>query len=286
MQARTFFNAKIKIGETIWAGSIELHDRSSDWYKHGHQNDKNYDTVILHVVGIHDKEVSGPNHIPIPTLILSIPENIHQNIEWLLYHDKTLPCLHAIKEVDTIFLYAWLGKLINERLERKTGDIFRLLEKYQEDWNEVFYITLCRNFGFGINNDAFEWLAIHLPFRYILKQRGSSSQIEAMLLGQAGLLNESGECHYYRLLQKEYQFLKHKFGLTTNENYFYKCLRTRPGNFPHVKLAQLAAILTQHDNLFTAILNTTEPEKLKKIFPASTFRLLVNSLSLPVYFSP
>lgn len=261
-----FLNAKVLIGDTTWVGNVEIHTQSSAWYQHGHHQDKNYDNVILHVVAEYDRPVYRMNGLFIPHLILPVLEHISRNIEWLLGRDVQIPCLPGLREIDPIFQSLWLDALVNERLERKTGDVLRLLDQYQEDWNEVFYITLTCNFGFGINSDAFEWLARHLPYRFLLKQRGSSSQVESMLLGQAGLLEEEHDGEYYRLLQKEYQFLKYKFGLKANGNYFFRAFRTRPGNFPHVKLAQLAAILTQHDTLFSVILNTPDADQLKKYF--------------------
>ncbi|MCD7936088.1 MAG: DUF2851 family protein [Tannerellaceae bacterium] len=270
-----FFNAKIRIGGTLWAGSIEMHTSSSDWYTHNHNVDKAYDTVVLHVVEKVNREVFRTDGSRVPQLELPVPAKIRQNIEWLLFRDKNIACLAEIRSIDPFFLNSWLDQLVNERLERKTETIFQLLEKYQEDWNEVFYIVLARNLGFGVNSDAFESLARNLPFKYLLKHRENNCQLEAMLIGQAGLLEEEIEDEYYKILQKEYRFLKHKFGLETNTNYFFKNLRTRPENFPVVKLAQLAAILGQYDTLFSQILHTVDPEDIKKYFriPPSSYWL-------------
>ena len=226
-----FFNAKIKIDGTVWAGSVEIHEKASDWLLHHHDSDKAYDSVILHVTGVNDASICRMNGEPIPQLILSVPERI--------------------QDVDSVHLASWMDALLGERLERKTEDIYRLLDQYQEDWNEVFYILLTRSFGFGVNSDAFEWLAKSLPLRYIQKQRASESQVEAMLFGQAGMLSEEGSCHYYRLLRREYEFLRHKFGLKPLDDSLFKSLRIRPTNFPHVKLAQLAAIWHRYDTLFS-----------------------------------
>lgn len=261
-----FFNAKIKIDGTLWAGSVEIHDKSSDWLLHHHETDKAYDGVILHITGVDDFQPFRTNGEPVPQMLLTVPENVLRSIDWLFYRETALPCLDHIAGVDPLHIACWMEALLSERLERKTHDIFLLLDAYQSDWNEVFYITLTRNFGFGVNNDAFERLAKSLPLRCIQKQRSSYSQIEAMLFGQAGMLTEENDDHYYRLLQREYDFLRHKFGLSPMEDFVFKNLRTRPANFPYLKVAQLAALWVQHDTLFSAILEAGSAGEIKKYF--------------------
>ena len=258
-----FFNAKIKIDGTLWVGSVEIHDKSSDWLLHHHDTDKAYDCVILH---INDFQPVRTNGNPIPQMLLTVPENILRSIDWLLYREAALPCLDHITGIAPLHIACWMEALLSERLERKTHDIFLLLDAYQTDWNEVFYITLTRNFGFGVNNDAFERLAKSLPLRCIQKQRNSHSQIEAMLFGQAGMLEEENDDHYYRLLQREYDFLRHKFGLSPMEDFVFKNLRTRPVNFPYLKVAQLAALWVRYDTLFSAILEARSTGEIKKYF--------------------
>ena len=261
-----FFNAKMKIDGTLWAGCVEIHDKASDWLLHRHDKDKAYDAVVLHIVEVSDCIVYRMNGEVIPQMELAVPESVVRNIDWLLHHDNSLPCAGYIPQMEPVHITSWLGALLGERLERKTVDIFRLLDQYAGDWNEVFYITLTRNFGFGVNNDAFERLAKSLPLRCIQKQRSSHSQIEAMLFGQAGMLAEENDDHYYRLLQREYDFLRHKFSLSPMEDFVYKNLRTRPGNFPYLKVAQLAALWVQHDTLFSAILEAGSTGEIKKYF--------------------
>ena len=264
-----FFNAKIKIDGTLWAGSVEIHDKASDWLLHHHETDKAYDGVILHITGVNDFQPVWTNGEPIPQMVLVVPENIIRSIDWLLYREAALPCLGHIAGIEPLHIACWMEALLSERLERKTHDIFLLLDAYQADWNEVFYITLTRNFGFGVNNDAFERLAKSLPLRCIQKQRSSHSQIEAMLFGQAGMLAEVNDDHYYRLLQREYDFLRHKFGLSPMEDFVFKSLRTRPVNFPYLKVAQLAALWVQHDTFFSAILEAGSTGEIKKYFRIS-----------------
>ena len=264
-----FFNAKIKIDGTLWVGSVEIHDRASDWLRHHHEVNKAYDNVILHVVGMNDFQPVRTNGEKIPQMILTVPERVARNIDWLLYREACLPCFDFIKQVDPLHILSWQEALLSERLERKTQDVLRLLETYQEDWNEVFYILLTRSFGFGVNSDAFERLAKSLPFRCIQKQRNSSSQVEAMLFGQAGMLVEKSTDPYYCLLQREYEFLRHKYTLVPLEDFVFKNLRTRPMNFPYMKIAQLAALWTQYDTLFSAILEARSCGEVKKYFRIS-----------------
>ena len=146
-----FFNAKIKIDGTLWVGSVEIHDKSSDWLLHHHDTDKAYDCVILHIIGFNDFQPVRTNGNPIPQMLLTVPENILRSIDWLLYREAALPCLDHITGIAPLHIACWMEALLSERLERKTHDIFLLLDAYQTDWNEVFYITLTRNFGFGVN---------------------------------------------------------------------------------------------------------------------------------------
>lgn len=264
-----FFNAKVLLAGTLWAGNVEIHLRASDWNVHHHDSDKAYDSVILHVVGEEDCRVRRSDGGEIPQLRLVIPESLRRNIEWLTGRDVPVPCLFRLPEIDTLYRTMWLDALLSERLERKTQDIYRWLDLYDGDWNEVFYVVLCRNFGFGVNGDAFERLARSLPLRDILKQRGSETQIEALFFGQAGLLEEETGDAYYRLLRREYQFLAHKFGLQRLDSSVFRSLRMRPGTTPHLKLAQLSAFWIRYDTLFSALLEAATPGAIKQYFRIS-----------------
>jgi hypothetical protein len=245
---------------------VEIHDKASDWTLHRHDRDKAYDSVILHLVGFHDAAVYRTTGEAIPQALLAVPLDVRRNIDWLLHREAEIPCIHRIREIEPVHLASWTGALLSERLERKTQDIMRLLEQYNGDWNEAFYIILTRCFGFGVNNDAFERLAKSLPFRFIQKQRSSQSQVEALLFGQAGMLEEETGCHYCRLLRQEYSFFRRKFGLQPLDASLFKNLRMRPANFPHVKLAQLASVWCRYDTLFSAILEGERPEQIKALF--------------------
>ena len=272
-----FFNAKIRIGDTVWVGNVEIHERSSDWVQHHHQRDKSYDTVILHVVRRHDANVFRTNGEAILQAVLTVPEKIEKNIEWLLSRETPVACAErlATATIPPLHLSAWMSALLTERLERKTGDIFVRLKNNFKDWNEVFYLTLVRNFGFGVNGDAFELLAASLPYKYILKHRNNPLQIEALFFGQAGLLEDESSPNVpiqddddvYRLfLRREYNFLQKKYHLQPVDSFLFKKLRIRPANFPYVRIAQLAALWIAHDVLFSKILETTDIKTLRNFF--------------------
>jgi hypothetical protein len=267
-----FFNAKIKIDNQIWVGNIEIHARSSDWYKHGHDKDKAYSSVILHIVEFIDrKEIQTENGRLIPQWEMKIPPHIEKNYLYLTENIEPVPCLPKIKDINELYLIDWKNALLTERLERKTNTIFQLLNIYQNDWNEVFYICLARNFGFGINNDAFERLAKSLPLKYIYKHQDSGKQVEALFLGQAGLLEkEETEDEYFTFLREEYRFLKKKYNLQSLESHIFKNLRIRPNNFPHVKIVQLAGLVRKAQCLFSKIISTEQLSDFQSILAVDT----------------
>jgi hypothetical protein len=262
-----FFNAKIKMDNKVWVGNIEIHTMASDWYKHRHYQDAAYNSVVLHVVEYLDvPQIFDCSRRVIPQWEMKIPGKIKANYQFLLSSDLSVPCLGKIREVPEVYLSDWKNALLTERLERKTNTLLQLLNEYKGDWNEVFYITLARNFGFGINNDAFERLAKSLPLKIVLKHQDSPPQMEALFLGQAGLLeNENPENEYYTKLRKEYFFLRRKYKLKTLEPYIFKNLRIRPNNFPHIKILQLTGIIGKKQGLFAQILETTD-EDLHSLF--------------------
>jgi hypothetical protein len=273
-----FFNAKVRIGDLLWAGNIEVHSRASDWYYHKHDTDPSYDSVILHVVGIDDARAFRTNNEPIQQLVLDIPERILHNIDWLLSRDSPVSCSERLPLIPHIYISDWMTALLVERLKRKTDDITKRMDSYMNDWNEVFYITLMRNFGFGANADAFELLARSLPYKIILKHRNSSLQIEALLFGQSGLLDEFPEAKdnapagetdpsgYIDKLCREYSFLRKKYQLEPVNSYMFKKLRVRPVNFPYVRLAQLSSVFIKNDLLFSCIIDSEDLKTIRSLF--------------------
>ena len=250
-----FFNAKVKIGSTEWVGNIEIHDKSSDWYAHGHDKDVHYNNVVLHVVGIADKDVQTQDGNFLPQLVLKVPQSVEQNYEELLRTDAYPPCYRIIPNLTQLMVHSWMAALQTERLEQKTIAIAERAKKAGGSWEDAYFITLARNYGFGINGDAFEEWARHIPLQAVGKHRDDLFQIEAIFMGQAGLLelNAIPERYqqsalnegYFAKLRNEYQYLAHKFSLQPMDVQMWRFLRLRPQNFPHIRISQLANLYYQ-----------------------------------------
>ncbi len=264
-----FFNARVRIGETIWAGNIEIHQKSSHWYQHRHNTDAAYDNVVLHVVELHDKPVLIKNN-ELPTLEISYPQAILENFEQLLKSERWIACEEKLAEVDPFILRFWYSSLMIERLESKTNDILTLLEQNKNNWNETFYQLLSRNFGMKTNALPFELLAKSIPLNILSKHKNDLFQIEALLFGQAGLLNETqlGD-EYYLSLRNEYTYLSKKYGLSGIEPHLWKFMRLRPINFPTIRIAQLAMLIHHSSALFSRILETEDLDLIRELFDVS-----------------
>lgn len=261
-----FFNAKIKLGNTIWAGNVEIHTRSSEWAKHGHSDDKAYNSVVLHVVKTADAQVFRTNGEPIPQLELIYPAGIEENYAQLMKNSLRIPCENKIANVPVVFIRGWKNALLTERLLRKTANISEILKQNNRHWEEAFYLNLARSFGFGTNGQAFEMLAASLPMQILGKHKNSLPQLEALLFGQAGLLAANEEDAYLLSLRKEYDFLKIKYDLKPIDGSLWKLLRLRPDNFPYVRIAQFAALIHKSTGLFSKITENPDIQYLQSIF--------------------
>ncbi len=263
-----FFNAKVKIGETLWAGNIEIHTNASHWYQHQHQTDKAYDNVILHVVYQNDKMVKRTDGSDIATL--SLQDKIHATValKWkqLQNHTGWIPCEKSIDRIDDFTWLQWKNRLIVERLESKTQQIQNLLHQTKNNWNTCFYIFLSRAFGMKVNQLPFEQLAQSLPLSIIQKHQNEPQQIEALFFGQAGFLNEAFTEDYPKQLQQEYQFLKTKYQLKPLPKEIWKFSKLRPANFPTIRIAQLAALMQQQAALFSQLLQEQQLENMLSLF--------------------
>jgi len=262
-----FFNAKIKIGDKLWAGNIEIHKRSDDWVKHNHHKNKSYNSVILHVVEKTNCEVFNESGQSVLQCEIVCPQKITENYDYLIHSNTDIPCSNFIGSMPALHLTSWMNSLLVERMERKSGHIQDLLAKFNNSWEDVFYVLLSRNFGFGLNSDSFERLALSLPLKYIQKQGDNLIQIEALLLGQAGMLDNEGlKDDYYTLLRKEYEFLRNKYELNPLESYVFKSMRTRPTAFPQIRIAQLAALLHTSHGLFSKIIACDDLGRIRLMF--------------------
>jgi predicted nucleic acid-binding protein len=264
-----FQNARIRIGETTWAGNAELHLSSSDWQRHGHTADNAYDNVILHVVYRDDEPLFRTDGRRVPTLELKdrISPDLYNRYHNLIFGAKNIiPCEASIATIDGLTMQNWLTRILVERLEKKSETVIATLNLNRGDWEETFYQFLAANFGFKTNALPFELMAKSLPQNILAKHKNNPMQIEALIFGQAGFLNEDFTDEYPRSLKKEYEFLKKKFNITPIESHLWKFLRMRPQNFPTIRLAQFAALVVMSNHLFSKVLETKEVKALRDLF--------------------
>ena len=272
-----FFNAKIRIGRETLAGNVEIHTCSSDWLRHRHQHDPNYNNVILHVVEKADtEEVFTQDGKQLLQVVLEIPDYVEKNYSLLQRQDRYPPCQDLVARLSPMLVNQWLDVLCIERLERKTERINAYADEDCGNWERAFFITLARSFGFGINGEAFEEWARQMPLGACGKHRDMPFQIEALFLGQAGLLEEEmiPEYHreyarkegYFKKLQDEYRFLAHKFSLSPMNGYHWNFLRLRPQNFPHIRLVQLAHLYCSLRLNLSALLDAKGLDATKELF--------------------
>lgn len=248
-QGPDFTDAKISIGKTTWAGTVELHIKTSDWTKHNHQQDKNYNNVILHVVWEDDR--TG-NAVPVLELKGRVSKILLHRYKELMNADSFIPCEKSIHSVREIVWKSWKDRLLAERLLRKAATVDNYLQQNNYHWEETFWWLLARNFGMKVNAEAFEAIARSVSVNLLAKHKSQLHQLEALLMGQAGLLEEKFTEEYPLLLQKEYRFLQSKYRLKPVSLPLH-FLRMRPGNFPTIRLAQLTMLVYQSVHLFSKV---------------------------------
>ncbi|MBR1469037.1 MAG: DUF2851 family protein [Prevotella sp.] len=271
-----FFNAKVKIGQTLWVGNVEIHDRASDWNAHGHQRDAAYDNVVLHVCGEVNAEVATDSGRTLPQMQLDVPESVAQNYRQLLVADQYPPCYQIIPSLSRLTVHSWLSALQTERLEQKTEAIRQRVERCEGSWEQAYFTTLARNFGFGINGDAFEQWAQSVSLSVVGHHRDDLFQIEAIFMGQAGLLdletlperhqNDALNDGYFARLRNEYLYLQRKFSLQPIDPKLWRFLRLRPQNFPHIRIAQLTQLFYQKTASLSQIVACQTAKELEKAF--------------------
>lgn len=271
-----FFNAKIKIGTRLWGGDVEIHHSSDEWERHRHHTDQAYNSVILHLSEQVSIPIKNQRGQLIPQCQLMVPSDIAKNAEYLMQSYSPVPCKDYLSTFSPMFVHSFLDRLAIERLERKTNDIFVLLDRFRQSWDDVFYVLLVRNFGFGLNSDPFERLALSLPYQYLCRHGDNLFQMEALLFGQAGLLdihdsrsNVQMEDEYFLRLRDEYHFLQRKYSLIPLDGYLFKRMRSRPRSFPELRIAQLAALLHSSGRLFSLLLDQKEIDRWMMLFKVS-----------------
>ena len=261
-----FFNAKVRVGHTIWAGNVEIHLKSSDWEKHGHHMNPAYNNVILHLVTEHDKDVFHAGGQKVLTALIRFGKRYYHKYEKLMHSERQIACSDEFKNIDSFTLKFWLTNMLVERIESKTEYLRNLLAYCNNSWEEVFYISLARSFGFKVNSEPFEWLARSLPLVVLGRNKNNIMRIEALLFGQAGFLDDIIEAPDFMLLKKEYLYLKNKYKLKPIDKSLWKFLRIRPDNFPTVRIAQFAALIHGSSHLFSKILEIEHISELYTLF--------------------
>jgi hypothetical protein len=262
-----FFNAKIKIGDTIWVGNAEVHSKASDWNRHNHDQNAAFDNVILHITEQNDMPVFTSKGRQVPAIEMVFEKKYLNIYNELMLKQKWIPCADSINSVDSIIFSSWLNKMGIERLEARTNHILDNLTHTTNDWDEAFYRQLARNLGFHVNSQPFDALAMATPYKIIKKHSHNLVQLEALLFGQAGfLIDDHNQDEYYLKLKKEYEFLRSKYYLHAIDTHIWKFMRLRPSNFPTIRIAQFAQILHKNSTLCSIILDTENLSTLLQLF--------------------
>ena len=266
-----FFNAQITIGNQKWAGNVEIHIKSSDWYIHHHERDEAYDSVILHVVWEHDTEVFRKNNTEIPVLELKnyVSKETLEKHQSLLTPKSWIYCEKQLEEINEFTLNNWKERLFFERLERKSIKIQELLVQTNQDWEAVLFCLLAKNFGLNTNGELFLKIAQSIPFSVFRKESFELENIEALLFGKAGLLNIEKEDTYYKNLHTRFNYLQHKFQLEQSVFEPVQFFKHRPDNFPTIRLSQLANVYHSQHNLFSKVINANSIESIYDFFRVS-----------------
>ncbi len=263
-----FEEVQLQIGDTIWAGSVEMHLKSSDWYAHHHEQDKAYENVILHVVYQHDKPVFRADGTELPVLILQglIPHKLLTNYRELIGAQSWIPCAAQVAQVDALYTKHEVYRFLIQRLEDKADSHIQLLKSLKGSWDDAFYISLATAFGFKLNALPFMLLAKSIPQLLLAKYKNVPIQVDALLFGQAGLLLETFTEKYSLRLQKEYAYLQQKHKLVHLEPSLWKFFRARPANFPSLRIAQFSALVQKSTHLFSTVLETQSTKALHQLF--------------------
>ena len=268
-----FFASQLIIDGQFWAGNVELHIKSSDWFVHKHETDKAYDNVILHVVWEYNTDIFRKDNTKIPTLELKrvVSKEALYNYQKLFSKtQKWINCEKDFATVDDFTIHNWLERLYFERLERKSIDIEKLLKASSNNWEEVLFKMLTKNFGLKVNGEAFLSVSNSFDFSVVRKLQFKLLSLEALFFGQAGLLDDDIQEIYYLELTKEYQFLKQKFNLTNQNVVPLQFFRLRPPNFPTIRLSQLAMLYHKQQNLFSKIMNAKSINEFYTLFTLMT----------------
>ena len=269
-----FFNARISIAGTIWAGNVEIHTKASHFNIHGHHDDPAFNNVILHVVAEIDKKVFNSRGEELLTTELFYDYSLYERYLSLVNNPYIIACQDELNSINSMIVKHWLNSVVIERLEGKSDLILKILKDTGNDWEETFYRLLSRYFGFRVNTEPFEMLATALPFRLIRKHADNIFQIEALLFGTAGMLQEglfreALNDEYYIALIKEYRILSAKYSLKPIHGWLWKFSKLRPVNFPSIRISQLAAMVSVAGGLFSKVTEIDDIRHLRELFEVS-----------------
>ncbi|WNM20428.1 DUF2851 family protein [Flavobacterium capsici] len=267
-----FFNAQITIENQKWAGNIEIHIKSSDWYLHQHEKDDNYNNVVLHVVWEHDTPIFRKDNSEIPTLELKhyVSKEVLENYQSLVSKKSWIYCENQIKQVDDFIFQSWKERLFFERLERKSIPIQKLLEETDNDWEAVLFCLLSKNFGLNTNGETFLKMAQSVPFSVIRKEGFEVENLEALFLGRTDLIPLDAEDNYTKDLKSNYDYISHKYQLQKTILSPVQFFKHRPDNFPTIRLAQLAMLYHQESNLFSRVISINKLKDFYSLFEVET----------------
>jgi Protein of unknown function (DUF2851) len=266
-----FFNAQVIIANQKWAGNVEIHLKSSDWYAHNHERDANYDSVILHVVWQHDTEIFRKDNSEIPVLELKnyVSNEVLANYQHLMTPKSWVFCENEINKMDEFALKNWQERLFFERLERKSNPIIELANQTKNDWEAVLFQMLAKNFGLNTNGEIFFKIAQSIPYNIVRKESFEVENLEALIFGNAGLLDTEKEDNYYKDLKFRFFYLLHKYQIEKSIIEPVQFFKHRPDNFPTIRLSQLANLYHKQQNLFSKIIEISHIKSIYDLFDIS-----------------
>ena len=291
-QGADFFNAKVKIGQTVWAGYVEIHVKASDWFRHGHHEDARYNNVVLHVVQTADAQAVTQDGKALPTLQIDFPAHMLTRYQELCQTDDYPRCHRVVASIPSLKVHSWMEQLLAERLDGKSARILKRVKESRGDWEQAAFATLARNFGFGINGELLEEWATHVPLAAAAKHRNNLLQVQALFLGTAGLIGHLGPhdgCDAQKA-EAEYAYLAHKFSLPAPPPFLWRYLRTRPYNFPHLRILQLAAVFHHGGAQLHALLEASDTALLQRCLQGaslsvSAIRLIAINTVAPLLYA-
>ncbi len=265
-----FFNARVRINNMDWVGNVEIHIQASGWQEHRHDEDAAYDNVILHVVWNEDREILRADQSALPTIELKgrVDHSLVLRYTRLIGSPGQIPCAGLIHKVEEVTRLSSAHKALVQRLETRARSVTEIFQRTGNNWEETCYQLIVRNFGFKVNADPFGQLATALPYKVLLKHADQLQQVEALLFGQAGFLEERYENDYYGTLRREYHLLARKYSLGQRRlsRAQWRFLRLRPANFPSLRIAQLAALLHDRKNIFSRVMGASSYRTLVEMF--------------------